>query len=139
MRIKELQKIYKNALKDQESFDKSYDTFQAQLMKDTAANKQYFNILKEKGYNAMIDYNDNKGLTQNVFSKNPLIVFDRANSMKTTSIKEITTKEKDDAINWYEKKWADSPYSDITEMILEDKANENKKEKIQQFIINCLT
>lgn len=58
----------------------------------------------------MIDYNDNKGLMQNVFSKSPLIVFDRGNSLKTTSIKEITTKEKDDAQAWYEKKWNNSSY-----------------------------
>lgn len=82
--IKERTKVYKNAMKDQESFDKSFKLFNADLMGKTKVSSEYFNRLKNKGYNSMHDYNDRD------FADNPLIVFDRGKDLRTTKISEIT-------------------------------------------------
>ncbi len=85
--IKERTQIYKNAMKDQESFDKAFEQYMADLVGDTKLNDSYFNQLKNKGYNAMYDYNGRD------VAKAPLIVLDRANDLKTTKISEITPEE----------------------------------------------
>lgn len=95
--IKERSQIYKKALKDQESFDKSFELFNKDLIGNTEVNNLYFNLLKNKGYNAMYDYNDRN------FAKNPLIVLDRGTDLKTTKITKISDKEYDDGIRYLEK------------------------------------
>ena len=91
-RRKEALSDYKNAWKNQESFDKSFKQFSQNLMSDTAISKEYFNRLSRKGYQAMYDYNDRNA------ADNPLIVFNRKNTLKTTRMSEISTKDVDYAI-----------------------------------------
>lgn len=95
--IKERKQIYKNAMKNQYSFDKSFEQFNQDLMSDTKISNDYFTRLKNKGYNAMYDYNDRE------LAKNPLIVFDRGKDLKTIKISEISSKEYDDGVRYLEK------------------------------------
>lgn len=85
--IKERTKAYKNAMKDQESFDESFKLFTSDLMGKTKISSDYFERLKNKGYNAMYDYNDRE------FADNPLIVFNRSKDLRTTKISEITNED----------------------------------------------
>lgn len=55
-------------------------------------NTAYFNALREKGYNALMDDND-----RSVVSKDPLIVFDPQGNLKNFKVKQLTTKDVLDA------------------------------------------
>lgn len=92
--IKERTRTYKNAMKDQESFDKSFELFVSDVMGDTRISSDYFNRLENKGYNAMYDHNDRN------FANNPLIVFNRGRDLKTVKISEITNEDLDKAFDY---------------------------------------
>lgn len=92
MRRKEALSVYRNAHKNKDSFDKSFERFSRTLMSDTDISKEYFDRLSKKGYQAMYDYNDRNA------ADNPLIVFNRKNTLKTTKVSEISTKDVDNAI-----------------------------------------
>ena len=91
---KELAKTYKNVMKNEKSFDKAFERFSGDLMKDNAMSNEYYRRLKSKGYDGMYDYNDREA------ADNPLIIFDRKNSLKTKNISEISRKEIDEAITY---------------------------------------
>ncbi len=95
---KEVNNIYKNAINDTKSFNKAYERFSMDIMKENKISNDYFKELSKKGYQALYDYNDRKA------ADNPLIIFNRGKSLKTTSISEITSKDLDEAINYLERK-----------------------------------
>lgn len=70
-------------------------------MADTSISNEYFSRLKSRGYQAMYDHNDRKA------ADNPLLVFDRGGSVKTTRMSEITTSDVDNAIHYLEEKGFD--------------------------------
>ena len=81
-------------MKNEKSFDKAFERFSGDLMKDNAMSNEYYRRLKSKGYDGMYDYNDREA------ADNPLIIFDRKNSLKTKNISEISRKEIDEAITY---------------------------------------
>lgn len=99
-RRKETLSVFKNAWRDQESFDKSFEIFSQKLMANNSNSGEYFDRLKKKGYSAMYDYNDRDA------ADNPLIVFDRGGSLKTTKVSELTARDIDNAIAYLEKQGA---------------------------------
>lgn len=84
---KKYEAIYKNALKDQKSFDESYKDFQSGIIADTELSKKYFNYLQKQGYDGMFDYNDGG------YAETPAIIFDRAVAFKTVGQAEIDKLE----------------------------------------------
>ncbi len=89
--IKTRTKIYNDTFKDRYSFNASFDEFQGDLIKDNEVSKLYFKYLEDRGYNAMYDYNDRE------YAETPLIIFNRGRDAVTTSIKEITNADLDEA------------------------------------------
>lgn len=84
-RTKEFVNNIKHANKD-ELLDAAYMSFSSSLMADTKARKKFFDILKNQGYNAIIDENDKRfgaGLTAA-----PVIVFD-SSDVKVKSVYNI--------------------------------------------------
>lgn len=63
-----------------------------QGIRDEPINTAYFNSLKAKGYNSLVDDNDRL-----VISKTPMMVFDSAKSLETTHVKQLTTQDVHDA------------------------------------------
>lgn len=75
--------------------DDAYLYFIRTFMRDTEAKKLFFDSLKRKGYNAIIDENDARFGNKDDTSINaPLILFD-SSSAKVTSAKQITKAEGD--------------------------------------------
>ena len=73
-----------------EARDGAYVAFLSTLMDDATNRKEFFNILRKQGYNAVIDeYDSNFGKTS------ALIVFDRDNNLKVVDSRKI---DKDDLI-----------------------------------------
>ena len=67
---------------------------QTQGIKDAPLNTAYYNKLKEKGYNAVIDDND-----RGIVSKDPWIVMDGKGDLKQTGVTEFGAKEVNAAMN----------------------------------------
>ncbi len=59
-----------------------------QGIKNEPINTAYFNELKKKGYNALVDDND-----RNVISKTPLLVLDSYKHLEEIHVKQLTTEE----------------------------------------------
>lgn len=86
---KQFIKDYKHLTLD-EARDRAYMSFSKSFMKDTKARTLFFESLKNDGYNALVDENDKK--FENGFTKTPMIIFDRGDTQKVTS---VSISEKD--------------------------------------------
>lgn len=76
-----------------EGLKTAYFSFSQSLMTNSNLRKKFFDNLKKKGYNAVIDYHDAQ-----YFTDKPVIVFDREKTIKEdVKYKKITKKMKDDA------------------------------------------
>lgn len=87
------QKRFINNLMDttlSDGLDNAYLMFSATLMKDTKAKEIFFNDLKKKGYNAIIDDNDKR--FGSGFTESPVILFDSSNIKVNKSVS-ITDKD----------------------------------------------
>lgn len=82
-----------------------YYTFFNSLFSSNYNREQYFNQLKEQGYNSVIDDNDKRSFMQ---SQAPLIVFDAFQSLKTKKVSELT--QRDINQNMYE--WSKMKHSE---------------------------
>lgn len=78
-------------VKIEECRDKAYLNFAKRFMQDTSAKEIFFNLLKQKGYNAIIDDNNAYFGKPGNFDA-PMILFD-SSSVKVTESKKITKKE----------------------------------------------
>ncbi len=63
-----------------------------QGIRNEPLNTAYYNKMKTKGYNALIDDND-----RGVLASTPMLVFNSSQSLKTVSVKKLTTEEVHDA------------------------------------------
>lgn len=81
--------LYKKTTK--EGLQIAYSEFSKSLMHNDNLRKKFFDNLKKKGYNAVIDYNDRR------FADKPVIVFDREKTIKDVKYKKITQTMKDNA------------------------------------------
>ena len=70
--------------------DRAYMSFTRTFMSDTNARSIFFDSLRKDGYNALIDENDKK--FGSGFTKTPMIIFDRGDVKKATS---VSISEKD--------------------------------------------
>lgn len=96
---KEIAKLYKNALKNQESFDQALKEFSGGLIyKDSNLTKQYLSDLSIKGYDAIVDINDLH------MSNKPVQFIDRNKSLKTTKVSDLTYEDVDKAAEWLAKR-----------------------------------
>lgn len=82
---KQAEKIYKQLREESVEFlwytDDDYNSFNTMLVgKDTPESRMFYNKLKELGYSALIDVNDQKG--GGFQSKTPIIVFDSSGITK---------------------------------------------------------
>lgn len=68
--------------------EKYYYEFASNQYMKSPINTAYFNSIKAKGYNALIDDND-----RNIVSKEPLMILDPQGSIKQISIKRLTNDE----------------------------------------------
>lgn len=59
-----------------------------QGIRDDPINTAYFNSMRDKGYNALVDDND-----RHVISKEPLLVFDANTNLKAVHVKQLTTED----------------------------------------------
>jgi hypothetical protein len=59
-----------------------------QGIRDEPLNTAYFNSMRNKGYSALVDDND-----RNIISKQPLLVFDAYENLKTVHVKQLTTED----------------------------------------------
>lgn len=73
--------------------EKGYKVFQESLVDSNYNRKALFNILKEQGYNMIVDDND----IRNKMAKSPLLVFDRTASLEKIGVKKLTDEEIDAA------------------------------------------
>lgn len=89
--IKKFLKNVKN-IKVDECRDEAYIYFTSKFMKDSKAKEMFFNNLKSKGYNAIIDENDKR--FGNSFTEAPIILFD-SKSVKVSEAKDISKEEAD--------------------------------------------
>lgn len=87
--VKEFVKNMRNVNKD-EALDRAYLSFSKTLMKDNKGRQLFFNNLKEAGYNAVIDDNDQK--FGKGFTQSPMILFD-SSSVKKTGSRTITSED----------------------------------------------
>lgn len=75
--------------------EKAYDLFNANLANHTPENdsmaKQFYNKLKEQGYDAIIDVNDNK--YSGYRTKKPVIVFNGNNKISIGDVKKMSNEE----------------------------------------------
>lgn len=75
--------------------EKAYDLFNANLANHTPENdsmaKQFYNKLKEQGYDAIIDVNDNK--YSGYRTKKPVIVFNGNNKISISDVKKMSNEE----------------------------------------------
>lgn len=86
-RGKEFIKGVKN-LKVDELRDQAYKNFAVTLFKDSKAKEMFFNDLKSKGYNAIVDEADKqfgKGMTES-----PVIIFDKSKSLSLEKSKPLS-------------------------------------------------
>ena len=72
---------------------KAYAVFSMALYKDDALKTRFFNDLKKKGYGAIEDFEDSYS-----HRIEPLIVFERENSLKVVSSKKLPTPNEDEFI-----------------------------------------
>ena len=72
---------------------KTYAVFSMALYKDDALITRFFNELKKKGYGAIEDFEDSYS-----HRIEPLIVFERENSLKVVSSKKLSTPNEDEFI-----------------------------------------
>lgn len=79
-----------------EARDRAYYAYSQSLMRSPENQKAFFNELKRRGYNAVVDHND----ARNGYTEAPLIIFERSDSLRQVSATPITQREKDNA---YEK------------------------------------
>jgi hypothetical protein len=59
-----------------------------QGFKDEPLNSAYFKMMRDRGYNALIDDNDRK-----ILADEPLLVFDAKKNLEKAHVKQLTTKE----------------------------------------------
>ena len=75
--------------------EKAYDLFNANLANHTPENdsmaKQFYNKLKEQGYDAIIDVNDNK--YSGYRTKKPVIIFNGNNKINISDVKKMSNEE----------------------------------------------
>ena len=75
--------------------EKAYDLFNANLANHTPENdsmaKQFYNKLKEQGYDAIIDVNDNK--YSGYRTKKPVIIFNGNNKIGISDVKKMSNEE----------------------------------------------
>lgn len=99
---KEVSKIYKNAYKNQESFDKALFKFNQGLSygrhHDMRLENEFYKKLSQKGYDAAVDLNDLN------FADSPVIFIKREDSLELKKVSEIKQSEIDDAEIWLRKK-----------------------------------
>lgn len=82
-----------------------YYTFFNSLFSSEYNRNQYFNRLKEQGYNAVVDDNDKRSFMQ---SKAPLIVFNAQESLAKKKVSELSSEEiQQNMIKWSRMKHAD--------------------------------
>lgn len=74
--------------------DNAYLAYSQSLMHSPENQKKFFDELKHRGYNAVVDHNDAK----DGYVEAPLIVFERSKNLKQVSATPITLKDKDNAI-----------------------------------------
>lgn len=92
-----------NGSKDVSEFQqRAYLHYSRNLMKDKGLREEFFNKLSEKGYNAVVDYNDAAASTIDIngktkivkgFSDKPLIVFDSSKTLEKVGSHAITYSE----------------------------------------------
>ena len=99
---KETRAIYKNAGKNQESFDKALFKFNQGVTNNRVQNsnvtQKYIDNISKQGYDAMTDLNDLN------FSQKPVIFIDRNKTLQTTKISELTDRDVDRANEYLKKK-----------------------------------
>lgn len=86
--IKDMSKLSVKECRDQ-----AYKAYSQSLMKSPENQKEFFNELKRRGYNAVVDHNDARDGNFNT----PLIVFERSKNLKQISATPITDRDKEKA------------------------------------------
>jgi hypothetical protein len=82
-------KLFGGKLDDQTLVFRSYHDFvQGQGDQDAAINKAYYDKLKSKGYNALLDAND-----AGTYTKNPLILIDPKGTVKIKEVRRLSADE----------------------------------------------
>lgn len=94
-RLKKTEEYLKNLgdYTEKELQDRLYKDFSASLMCSEYNRNLFFEELKRRGYNAVIDYNDSK------YANMPIIVFERSENLKQLSATPITKKDRFEAYN----------------------------------------
>ncbi|ADD80911.1 gp020 [Rhodococcus phage ReqiPepy6] len=93
---REAEKIYKDLIKRKDIYPKeygrmlSYKEFNAGLIRSSADGKEFYNALKKKGFNAVLDSNDQ--FVSGYNTKKPLILFNAASSTVKTGEKIVEQK-----------------------------------------------
>lgn len=91
-------KNYKKTIKEKDLSSSEKHFFGRIGIPDDEVAKAYFDDLQSKGYNALIDFNDYPA------AELPIIIIDRAKSLKTMSSKPLTQSEIDAAIEYLRRK-----------------------------------
>lgn len=98
---KKFEKIYKDAWKNQDSFDSALLEFNSGLtnrrVNSNNLDFRFYKELKKQGYNALVDLNDLN------FAEAPIIFINRNKSLKTTKISQISDKDVEKAQMWLDK------------------------------------
>lgn len=71
--------------------DKAYTNFATTLFRDTKARAMFFDDLKSKGYNAIVDEADKQ--YGNGMTESPTIIFDKSESLKLEKAKPLTKED----------------------------------------------
>lgn len=73
----------------EEARDRAYKNFSKTLMNDSKARQIFFDDLKRKGYNAVVDENDTD------YTESPVIVFEASKTLKKVSSQKMSAKDKE--------------------------------------------
>jgi hypothetical protein len=103
----EERQIYIDAMNGK-NIDKAVMLFNQRVMKEDDISDKYYQDLKSKGYQGVIDLNDVNAATE--AGKYPMIIFDRGSNVKTISSGKLTQKDIDDAMLYLDKLYGDDDY-----------------------------
>ena len=113
---KSLRRLYKNVGKNQESFNLAYDAFVQNVDNREFLSREFFKILKNQGYKALVDdydshlpnkpgiinYNNSDGSEDSIVvrAENAMIFLDRRNDLMTEKITKIRKSDVTKANKW---------------------------------------
>lgn len=78
-----------------EARDRAYVNFMGIMMRDSAAKREFFNNLKNQGYNAVVDEWDHKFGTERGFTDSPVIILEKSRDIKQTSSRKLDRLDAD--------------------------------------------